>query len=77
MVPTLRNPQLHTHTQMKANTHSLVSQRTSKVLLDVGVHYRPEVEVLIVPEQVDDEDLKTGSDSNKRKRLDRSQMIKH
>lgn len=47
-----------------SHTHSLVGQGASKVLLDVGVHHRPEVEVLTVPEQVDDEDLETGSDSS-------------
>lgn len=36
---------------------SLVSQRSSKMLLDVGVHHRPEVIKLTVPEQIDDEHL--------------------
>ena len=35
----------------------LVCQGSSKVLLDVCVHYRPEVEILNVSEQVDDEYL--------------------
>lgn len=57
MVPALRRPPPHTR------THVLVGQCASKVLLDVGVHHWAKVEVLIVPEQVDDKDLKTGSDS--------------
>ena len=35
----------------------LVCQGSSKVLLDVSVHYRPEVEIFDVSEQVDDEYL--------------------
>lgn len=40
-----------------AKWNLLVCQRSSKVLLDVRVHYRPEVEILDVSEQVDDEYL--------------------
>lgn len=40
-----------------ARRNSLVRQGASKVLLDVRVHDRPEVEVLDVSEQVDDEHL--------------------
>lgn len=36
---------------------SLVSQCSSKMLLDVGVHHRPEVIKLTVPEQIDDKHL--------------------
>lgn len=36
---------------------SLVSQCSSKVLLDVGVHHRPEMIKLTVPEQIYDEHL--------------------
>ena len=41
-----------------AKWNLLVRQGSSKVLLDVCVHYRPEVEILDVSEQVDDEYLK-------------------
>lgn len=37
----------------------LVSQGSSKMVLDVGIHDRPEVVESTVPEQVDDEDLNT------------------
>ena len=35
----------------------LVSQRSSEVVLNVGVHHRSEVVEAAVPEQVDDENL--------------------
>ena len=40
--------------------HSLVGQSASEVLLDVGVHHRPEVVIFTVPEQVYDEHLTDG-----------------
>ena len=46
-----------------AKCNLLVCQGSSKVLLDVRVHHRPEVEIFDVSEQVDDEYLGQMEDS--------------
>ena len=49
---------------IKLLKHSLVSQRSSEVLLDVRVHHRPEVVIFTVPEKVYNKHLRHREESS-------------